>query len=198
MIEADVKRDSDGRILIKHLAEDQSDLSFNDFIEATKHSKKGVKFDFKDQDIVEECLAKIDYALNNNPIILNADILPGPGAADCQFDPQSFVKQCSIIPGALLSVGWTTFNDFNNPDQRYTAKMMGDMIKATKDFPGNITFALRVCFMENSLNDLHILLNNDKYSVTYWYWAGGDGLTDEGREWLVKHTDPTRSMYDIY
>lgn len=43
------------------------------------------------------------------PVWLNADVLQGPGGAEPTVDARDFVRLCTtVLPWAVLSLGWTT------------------------------------------------------------------------------------------
>jgi hypothetical protein len=60
--------------------------------------------------VVEPSLALLEAAdlFGKVPVVLNADILAGPGGSKPDFDPRLFLQQCMRFPAGLLSVGWRT------------------------------------------------------------------------------------------
>ncbi|CAG0920212.1 unnamed protein product [Notodromas monacha] len=120
MLEADVLRgrlknsaDTSEVAIMAHPPDRESDLTFDDFIDNVIQAKagKGVKLDFKDFSVVEECLKKLQKRSDELkfPILLNADIIAGPlKAKKTPIDADAFLSTCkTYFPEATLSVGWT-------------------------------------------------------------------------------------------
>lgn len=95
----------------------ESDLSVDEFCMMVSAAiaggrKVGVKLDFKELAAVEHTLEVLDNALPERlgvPVLLNADVLPGPGGAQqAPLDAERFIGCCATArPNAVLSLGWT-------------------------------------------------------------------------------------------
>ena len=95
----------------------ESNLNVHDFCRAvaaaiSRGRKVGVKLDFKELATVERTLEELDGELPERtgvPVLLNADVLPGPGGAQqAPLDAERFIGRCATArPGAILSLGWT-------------------------------------------------------------------------------------------
>ncbi len=84
MIEADVSLSSTGELIMAHPPNKTSDLTLHEFVlsilNATSGPKRGFKLDFKEMAAVEPALNWLKTINTNKmPIMLNADIVSGPG-----------------------------------------------------------------------------------------------------------------------
>lgn len=84
MIEGEVILSSTGELIMAHPPTNTSDLTLREFVSsilnATSGPKRGFKLDFKEMAAVEPALNWLKTINTNKmPIILNADIVSGPG-----------------------------------------------------------------------------------------------------------------------
>jgi len=116
MIEADVSMGHDKEPIMAHPPHNTSDLTLEKFLETImdtiedKSVKKGIKLDFKDLEILHPSLEILDSFKDriHFPLMLNADILLGPGGST-PINAEKFLWMCSqYFPDVTLSVGWTT------------------------------------------------------------------------------------------
>jgi len=172
-----------------------SDLSLEEFltktIEATQGGvKKGIKLDFKSTAVASEGLAmEKKYADQFNfPVWSNADIAIGPSNAKSPtVDPDEFLSYNNkSLPGATLSLGFTTSTHIDSHDFKYSWEQVETMVDALRrngvldKTSGGLTFALRGIFLYNSIEQIRGLLDqtsspNVTSTVTIW---GTDNLTD--------------------
>ena len=108
--------------------------------------------------ILQDALVKNAGA--NLPILLNADILPGPN--DNITKPVSadvFIKACSNVHNVILSPGWTTgFN--GNLSSGYTWDHVNEMYDIVKELKQHVTFPVRASLVSKSRPQLLWLLQN--------------------------------------
>ncbi len=192
IIEADILRGEIGDIIMAHPPDLTSDLSFKDFIHHLSTSKKGIKCDFKDASVVEECAEIIKSAELNQPVIMNADIAMGPGATLVRCEAAPFLKACQQhLPEAMVSVGWTT-QHVDGP--QYTAGMVDEVLDHMAGWQGHVTYGVRIMFAEESWSELQRLLSEPERSITFW---NNEPVTEQQKAWLDTATDPSRCFYDI-
>jgi hypothetical protein len=110
-----------------------SNLSYIQLLESIKGTKKGLKLDFKNPQIVEKCLKILAQMKLNNPVMLNADVFC---EVPYKFNPETFITMCqSIYPDALLSLG--TKADKKSP---YTKEFVDQMLKSCQNLSA-VTFS---------------------------------------------------------
>jgi Uncharacterized conserved protein (DUF2181) len=154
-----------------------------------KNSRQGLKLDFKDPEIVEQCLEVLRGAGLTQPILLNAGILQGNGGSISKFNAPGFIALCKqYYPQGILSVDWTTA-----ADKSYTAQNIDEMLALVNDLD-EVTFPVRAQLVPNSWQELQRLLAaKPDYTLTIW---GGEP-SDELRGWIQTNTDPARTFYDL-
>mmetsp|Transcript_44835 Transcript_44835/g.113570 ORF Transcript_44835/g.113570 Transcript_44835/m.113570 type:complete len:251 (-) Transcript_44835:72-824(-) len=93
-----------------------SDLSFGNFLEAfISDGRRHLKLDFKELAALQACAPLLAaqaprLARNGQAVMLNADIVPGPGRRHrlCAVPAEEFFKVVlAHCPGIPLSLGWT-------------------------------------------------------------------------------------------
>mmetsp|Transcript_46632 Transcript_46632/g.110883 ORF Transcript_46632/g.110883 Transcript_46632/m.110883 type:complete len:404 (+) Transcript_46632:39-1250(+) len=173
--------------VMAHPPSRSSDLSFEEFLEACiKDGGRHLKLDFKDIESVEQCLPLVAAArsrlrANGQALWLNADLLPGPGAA-MLFSPLQADRFLQLVqehcPGAHLSLGWSV-----NPLGRacYTeddCKAMGKLWKAHTArtsasglLSGDVVFAVSLRLAERDTRHLVELLEDVEGSQLL-FWTG--------------------------
>lgn len=194
MIEGDISYSAEiGQIIMAHPPKQESDLTFEDWIEAVASAQKGAKLDFKDPSVVAPCLTKLQRLNRRDmPVFLNADLLQGPGGGPSKFQPQEFISQCSrYYPEGILSIGWTTGHV---EEGRYSGEMVDRMLEACERAEGAITFPVRAYFVRDSWTDLQRLLENPEYTLTIW---NSEVVGEDLKQWLRDTTDPDRTFYDV-
>lgn len=190
-IEADILRGKSGDIIMCHPPENESDLTYSEFMHSIKNTHKGIKLDFKDPSVVAECLSILNKSDLKMPILLNADILRGPGGNVPSFDAGTFVQQASTVPNAILSVGWTT-KPVNGA--QYTMEMVEEMTELTRDYPSHVTYPVRIFYSQNSLAALNKLIMDKERSLTWW---NNEPVSEDLKNNLLSNTDRARCFYDI-
>ena len=194
IIESDIRISRTAEAVCAHPPETESDLLFTDLIDAVKKSRKPIKLDFRDGEIVKDCLEYLRDAALHQSAILNADILQGNGANPPRPSTVGFMALCcKYYPHGVLSLGWTTTAD---PHQGYTAKNIDDMLALCVGMENReITFPVRACLLPNSLDELKRLLGDRKnWTLSIW---NNETVDPELREWIRTNTDPARTYYDF-
>jgi hypothetical protein len=191
-IEGDIILAEDGKVVMAHPPATDGDLEFTDWFKEIIKSKKGAKLDFKDPRAVMFCLNTIKKYEPNVPIILNADILIGPGSDQVAFNATEFINACQKnYPSGILSVGWTTKCDNS---KIYTDKMIKEMLSVVKDIKSDITFPIRIFYLEKSYHNLKKLLKLPHSSLTLW---NNEPVGPQTISWIKDNTSPENTFYDI-
>ena len=120
--------------------------------------------------------------------MLNADIFQGQNSPAPKIDCSSFIKSCvTNFPSGVLSLGWTTRNE---QKAKYTWCIL--------DNPNlKLTFAVRLQWCINSINQLQWLQKYTKSTFTIWshesdYLASLDSIL------LLRHFfHPSKVYYDL-
>jgi hypothetical protein len=203
MIEADVILSSTGELIMAHPPNKTSDLTLHEFISsilnATSGPKRGFKLDFKEMAAVEPALNWLKTINTNKmPIMLNADIVSGPGGGRSIFDPNWFIHTCrTLLPSATLSLGWSMSGVSNNTLAKYSATNINDMLYYSNRYSPeitHITFAVEVRTLRNSWNVAQALLADTTHSLTLWQYQPVDA---ELANWINENIVPVRAFYDI-
>jgi len=191
MIESDILVSSHGEIIAAHPPAVESDLLFDELLKRVQNSKKGLKLDFKDPEVVKPCLEMVKKAGLKQPIILNADILQGERAAQSKFSPQGFVALCQkYYPQGIFSLGWTTIPE---KEGAYTKENVQEMLEICSGLE-EVTFPVRASLLPYSWEALQGLLQNEEYSLTIW---NNEPVDKALKAWIKEHTDPKKTMYDL-
>lgn len=191
IIESDISMSSNGIPVAVHSPETESDLSFEQLITQVQQSNKGIKFDFKDPEILIECLQFLKNSRLTQPIILNADILQGNNADISKFNPTEFISLCKkYVPTSVLSIGWTTTAD---TDYGYTQYHIDEMKKLSETLE-EVTYPVRACLLPNSWKYITQLIQNNGHTITIW---NNEPIDDSLKEWIRVNTDPSKTFYDF-
>ncbi|XP_032778711.2 protein FAM151B [Daphnia magna] len=191
-----------------------SDLSLTEFVDTVLHSKtsKGMKFDFKQLEVVEPSFKIIKSRANEmtGSLWLNADIVQGPvNASTKPVEAAQFLKLVKhYFPYAILSVGWTTkfgpqltlpLQIIN--DGSYTMDhmiQMRDVLKAA-EIQQPITFPIRAGLStspEAHASILWLLKQFENSSLTIWS-ADYDMVDVPGLMKLVNHIGKENIYVDV-
>jgi len=192
MIEGDVWLRNGVPVMV-HDQGEESDLSFKVWIKTIVNSGKGAKLDFKNPLAVTPCLKQLQNIDPKSPIILNADILQGPGGNVSEFEPDKFINLCrGLYPKGVLSLGWITEL---LQDGEYTADMVAEML-AIAERIGNIpvTFCVRACYLESSYSELLPLTEKPNHMITIW---NNEPVPDDLKEWMNDNLNPDKTFYDL-
>ncbi len=184
-----------GGVMMAHPPETASDLAFEDWIERTAASGKGAKLDFKSPEAIEPCLAKLADMRRAGrlpiPIFLNADVLQGPGGNAPRFQAEAFVRRCSAVPDAILSLGWTTQYV---EDGAFADDAALQMLRLAAAVMERTTVCLRACYLARSGPALARLAAAPGVWLTIWNGRQDPVVRPAAARRL---TDPARSFYDL-
>lgn len=150
-----------------------SDLTFAQWLDISKSSKKGLKLDFKTWNSVEPCLKTLRAveAEVTVPVILNADILQGLNSPMNIIEGPSFIKKClDNYPKGALSLGWTTNNNNLGNYQWSDVYKMFQLLRNEKilESTTEVTFPVRLLWSINSVSRLIWLEKFTNRSLTLW------------------------------
>lgn len=194
MIEGDISRSAKtGQALMAHPPRQESDLTFEGWIEGIAKARKGAKLDFKDPSVVASCLERLrGPGRREMPVFLNADILPGPGGAEPRFEPGEFVSACNrLYPEGILSIGWTTGHVEGG---RYSGEMIDRMLKVREQAKGPVTFPVRAYYVRGSWTELERLIEKPNTTLTVW---NSEAVEEDFKAWMWEEADPERVFYDL-
>ncbi len=190
-VEGDISLGDNDQVIMAHPPATTSDLSFSDWLHAIVGAGKGAKLDFKTPDIVEPCLiaAKRD-ALGRIPLMINADLLQGPGGQPAIFDPHEFLALHNThTPKAILSPGWRV----SDTGIGYSREMLKEMTGLLRSISSPVTLCFHAWLLFTSWPDVKWLLDETRYTFTVW----GKIDSPELLRWLRKFTNPARCFYDV-
>lgn len=188
-IETDVNLSEDGRIVMSHDAA-ESDLSFEDLLDAIQVSNQGLKLDFKHPKAVKPALKKLHQRSLAQPLIVNADILAVQGAPAAEIDGRQFIELCKrYCPEGLLSLGWRTTSGAGS---RYKDEDIEAMLTLCREL-SSVTFPVRASMLPDSWEAIQRLIGENR-TLTIW---DNEAVSDTLQVWLRINTDPRDCFYDI-
>lgn len=190
-VEGDISLGANGQAIMAHPPADSSDLLFRDWLHAIVAAGKGTKLDFKSPDVVEFCLAEArGHAQGRIPLMVNGDLLVGPGGQPVIFDPEKFVALYKQhLPQAIFSPGWRV----SESGTSYSREMLTEMRELAQSVPGPVTLCFHAWFLFSSWPDVKWLLDQTTYTLTVW----GKVADPELLGWLRHYTNPERCFYDV-
>lgn len=203
MVEGDAVLVAD-QVVMGHPPVWYADLRFIDWVKMLAQIKPPllIKVDFKNDSVIEGCLRilqqqKADGIISHS-LVLNADVLTGPGGGNPVIQPVKFLQLCrEKLPGELVSLSWTT--GYNG--RGYTPKMMEKMLQVA----GNIDLVTLAVNMHHlflagdnttKLNDslTRFINSGQRRSVTAFC---NRVLTEEEEDVVLTVTDPTKTIYAL-
>lgn len=195
MIEGDIGLSNKNEIIMTHPPKKESNLTFDEWIEAISKSHKGAKLDFKDPKVVVPVLKKMQKLSAYMPVFLNADVLRGPGGKKPIFDPVEFVNICNeFYPSAdCLSLGWSVEYVKNG---EFTNRMVENMLTFSEKSAIPITISVLIYYMPRSWNALKKIFENSNDTITIW-GVKEVGVGEKLGEWVRTHVDPDRTFVDL-
>lgn len=126
-----------------HPPNTESDITLQSFLSQVMtynrqhaNSTKGVKLDFKSIEVFRgsEAMLQTMWPLMDYPVWINADIISGPvnNTETTPVQPRGFFDGVQQLPGAVLSIGWTTLWSKDHREGNYTAAQVASMVEAIK------------------------------------------------------------------
>lgn len=191
MVESDIRLSPTGEIIAAHPPLEESDLSFDELLEAIQTTKQGLKLDFKDVEAIRPCLAQLQARRMQRPVLLNANILQGMGGWSPKLQADEFLNWCNdLYPQGILSIDWT----MGYYSTAYSRDNVEEMLTLChKHKLQQVTFPVRAAYLPACWEHVMLLLQVDGYSLTIW---DNGPLSTEMVHWLRNETDPTRVCYD--
>lgn len=163
-LEGDVWLNQRGIPVMTHNAPNQKEeyLSLREWIKRASIHRVGLKLDFKTRQAVEPSLFVLkELSVDPKQIILNADILRGPGGTKPSFEPKQFLFQCrNFSPQTLLSIGFTTVP--------YSSSFSEDMIEYALSLALDFSPATVCLRVEKVTDRIMKKLQENKILVTLW------------------------------
>lgn len=198
MLEGDIYLSEDGNNIMAHPPVITSVLTFEDWISKIANSSKGAKLDFKKNEIVTSVLKKLRDVNPQVPIILHADVLPGPGDSLPVISAYPFVRKCvKYFPNSILSIGWQT--DYV-PNGKYTDDMIKEMTDLLKsiDKKQTVTINIRACYMKKLPQTfINIIKQNPNHFFTLWNAPDDPPLPNNLKKWIQRHIGLRQLFYDL-
>lgn len=128
-----------------------SNLTLAQWMDMILNSDKGIKLDFKSNEVVAPVLRILQERRTElrRPIWLSADILRGPNALYDPINATYFLRSIdSMFPEVTLSLGWTSGWSSDGENEQYSWEMVERMEKIARKMRQPITFAVRaVCII---------------------------------------------------
>ncbi len=160
-------------VRIGHDLLDSSDLDLDTFFAGVRRTKKIIKLDFKDPVSLQE-LGRVVRTRNpwikNKAVIVNADVLKGPGGKEAKFIPKEFFRLVrKNFPFAAISLGWTT--SLSEKPLGYTSRDLSRMMELVRYFKRaeeKFFIAVRASFFRQSRQALRSLLFSRSVFLSFW------------------------------
>ncbi|MEO8287412.1 MAG: DUF2181 domain-containing protein [Chloroflexota bacterium] len=188
MVECDVLTTGAGDIMLAHSPGDASDMLLLEVLDILRDERVGLKVDMKEPSAVYPTLDSLSRARLTCPVILNADILNGPGGRPALFEPGSFISACKEqYEAGILSVGWTTTSD---TQEVYTEAQVSEMLALCRDC-GSVAFPVRADLLPRSWPALSRLYSHEGAMLSLW----GD-IAEDGLAWLDRHLPDGNYLFD--
>jgi len=201
MLEGDILRDGNGKLLMAHPPVTEVDTTFREWLAAIEGAaaagkRKGAKLDFKNPDSVEECLrlAASSDAPAVMPVFVNADVVGGPNCREPYHDGREFIRLCaSYLPGAVLSLGFCV-GERELGDESHMSRMMREMLDLCGLWPGHVTVCLCSSYLNTGYDLIEKHLLPTRHSLTLWNY---EPVSPELATWIRDHFDPDQTFYDF-
>lgn len=196
--------------IMAHPPDTESDLTFEEWISELLKTGKGAKLDFKklkgdDEEplTVPHCIGYICGIWDSKiPLILHADVAFGPyGDKELHtpISPDYFIQLYNQYhnehnPNAILSLGWVTEYLKDSNQNKYTDKMIDDMLEIADTVEGHVSFSIRVGLIKNSMEQINRILDaNQNYTLTVWKKQDSPNL----ETWIKENLNPYRTFYQF-
>ncbi|XP_063990097.1 protein FAM151B-like isoform X2 [Diachasmimorpha longicaudata] len=194
--------------IMAHPPDTTSDLSLGDFLsQALETPISGIKLDFKTIEAFKASLPILKEYRDKMlvPIMLNADILPGPFSEDSRpVDADEFLQGAKKhFPKSTLSVGWTTKYGITALQftGSYTKDQIENMIVTLKRnrISQPITYPVRAALAADDIDVIKDLMKRTKnYHPTLTIWSPlGDFVDRDELSALIKDVGVDRTYVDV-
>jgi hypothetical protein len=196
-LEVDIRmNEKTGKPGLAHNQTDTFELSIEQLLQILANRHKGLKLDFKELAAVEPTLRLVaEHISTLGPLIINADVLPGPGAhkRGLPFNEVCHLAK-NLLPSGLLSVGWVTQVIANS---RYTEAHVQEMLDVLLQtgWQGDVTFPVRAHYVPSSWNTLEKILKKPGYTLTIW---NNEPVPSDLLQWITNNVPPEKAFVDVY
>ncbi|XP_015108930.1 protein FAM151A [Diachasma alloeum] len=194
--------------IMAHPPATTSDLSLADFLDQTLETPtSGIKLDFKTIEAFKASLPILKEYREKMvvPVMLNADILPGPFSEDDKpVDADEFLQEAKEnFPESTLSVGWTTKYGITSLQftGSYTEEHIQNMIDTLErnKITQPITYPVRAALAADDIAVIKDLMKRTKdYQPTLTIWSPiGDLVDREELSKLIKDIGVDKTYVDV-
>ena len=186
--------------IMAHPPDIYSDLTLEHFLDQVMETGKGMKLDFKSEEVLEPSLKMLGDRRGKfqQPVWVNADIMEGPkgGPGKNATLLKELVEE--YFPECTLSIGWTTGWDNDDTDEVYTMEMMVEMHAYASQLQQPITYPVRASMAYGAWDELLWLLDQSRgYTLTIWS-STSDVFDPDELVYVREHSEIDRVFYDLH
>ncbi|XP_022239977.1 protein FAM151B-like isoform X1 [Limulus polyphemus] len=212
VLEADISMSTNSRFpvpIMAHPPAATSDITLEEWLHEAIPHNKGLKLDFKTTEVVEPAcrvLARVAEQIRG-PLILNADILPGPNnPITPPVDAWTFLTLCRTrFPRSVISIGWTTCSEVVEVmpggciKLGLTREQIDKMISLVKEYSlmQPVMFPVWVAHLKYSVPEVQRLLFQVPSSSLMAWCHKGDPVTLEDLLMIRKAFHVSQVFYDL-
>ncbi|XP_067135400.1 protein FAM151B-like isoform X2 [Centruroides vittatus] len=190
ILEADVSMSCNSRYPVPIMALPPaitSDLTLEEWLHEVLHfNNKGIKLNFRSTEVVEPACRVLARMVDHfrGPIILNADIVPGPNQPSAPVDSWTFLTLCRTrFPRSIISIGWATdFISGSYFKPVYTRESTDLMLGLIKEYSlmQPVMFPVCISILKYSIPEIQRLLYHvPNSSLVVWSAKGHPVIIDE-------------------
>ncbi|XP_022240039.1 protein FAM151B-like [Limulus polyphemus] len=212
VLEADISMSMNSRFPVPIMAHSPSmisDITLDEWLHETLPHNKGIKLDFKTTEVVEPAcrvLARVAEQIRG-PLILNANILPGPNnPMTPPVDAWTFLTLSRTrFPHSVISIGWTMCNEVIEVMSGaciklgFTRETVDKMISVVKEFSlmQPVMFPIWLLHLKYSVPEIQRLLFQVPNSSLMAWCNKGDPVTLEDLLMIRKAFHISQVFYDL-
>lgn len=138
-MEGDVRRDPP---IMAHDWQQSDGMSLTEWLEIGAASGRGLKLDLKEGASVDGVIDAVRASgIPQDRLILNADVMAGPGGSGRNVSPEDLHRLRAAFPDATIAIGAVTGP--TAPGTTYTEAQIGDMVALAESIGGPVMFPLR-------------------------------------------------------
>ncbi|XP_076308788.1 protein FAM151B-like [Tachypleus tridentatus] len=220
VLEADISMSINSRLPVPIMAHSpgmMSDITMEEWLHEALPYNKGIKLNFKSTEVVEPAcrvLARVSEQASTasgskirGPLILNADILPGPNnPMTPPVDAWTFLTLSRTrFPHSVISIGWTTCNEVIEVmpgaciKLGFTRETVDKMIGVVKEFSliQPIMFPVWLLHLKYSAPEIQRLLFQVPNSSLMAWCHKGDPVTLDDLLMIRKTFHISQVFYDL-
>ncbi|XP_076329794.1 protein FAM151B-like [Tachypleus tridentatus] len=212
ILEADVCMCSSSRFPIPVMGQssNNNDLTLEEWLQDVLClNNKGIKLNFRTTEVVEPAcrvLARVADQLRG-PIILNAEILPGPSSAlTPPVDAWTFLTLCRTrFPHSTISISWTMYPEVMEVQEDicskpgYSLEMIDRLVALVKEYSliQPLMFSMEGAHLKYSIPEVQRLLFQVPNSSLMIHSERGDLLTVEDLLLFRQSFGATQTFYHL-